>query len=467
MPGDPNNQTRLSAQTSSALRAAGQPNAYIPAKTVLQTNHLTSNWFRSSLFNCTPKTAATLPTSPHSRYTEFVPAISFTDARATVLREIRATAPPPAVESVDLAASANRILAEDILADRDYPPFHRSTRDGFAVRAADIPGRVRLIGEVRAGQTFSGALQNREAVEIMTGAPIPEGADAVVMVEHCVRHDDGTVSTDQTHQTGDNISPRGSEAHNGSVILPRGTRLDHTAIACLASVGQTSIPVFAKPRVAILPTGDEIVDVASVPSANQIRNSNAWSLAAQVERAGGEPFVLPIAGDTLSHTRHRIRQGTSFDLLLLSGGVSAGKYDVVEPALAELGAEFFFDRVLIQPGQPVVFGKARYKFFFGLPGNPVSTTVTFELFARAAIAILSGATDTDLPFALARLTQPFHHRPGMTRFFPAAVRGAEVTPVAWKGSGDIPALCRANAFLVADPDRADYAAGDMISILFK
>ncbi len=376
----------------------------------------------------------------------------------------------PAVESVDLVSCAGRILAEDIRADRDYPPFDRSMRDGFAVRSRDLPGRLRLIGEVRAGQTFSGAIQPGETIEIMTGAPVPAGADAVVMVEHCVRHADGTISTDQSAPSGDNISPRGCEAAANSVILSRGTRLDYTAIACLASVGRSTVPVFAKPQIAILSTGDEIIDVADTPSNSQIRNSNAWSLAAQVERAGGIPVVLPIARDTTEHTRHLIKQGLAVDLLLLSGGVSAGKYDIVEPVLAELGATFFFDRVLIQPGQPVVFGKAREKFFFGLPGNPASTMVTFEIFARTAIALLSGEapeTAASLPFAFGHLTQPFHHRAGMTRFLPAEVRDAKVTPVAWKGSGDIPALCRANAYLVADPEKPDYAAGDPISFLFK
>jgi molybdopterin molybdotransferase len=181
-------------------------------------------------------------------------------------------------------------------------------------------------------------------------------------------------------------------------------------------------------------------------------------------------MVLPIARDAQEHTRHLIKQGLEADLLLLSGGVSAGKYDIVEPVLAELGATFFFNRVLIQPGQPLVFGKVRNRFFFGLPGNPASTMVTFEIFARAAIALLSGANPESaafMPFALCRLTQPFSHRPGMTRFLPADVRDAEVTPVAWQGSGDIPALCRSNAYLVADPEKPDYATGDLISILFK
>jgi molybdopterin molybdotransferase len=400
-------------------------------------------------------------------YTKTVPALSFTEARAVVLSEIRAAMPAPGIETLDLAACNNRILAEDIAADRDYPPFHRATRDGFAVRAADLPGKLKLIGEVRAGHAFDGTLHAHQAVEIMTGAPVPKGADAVVMVEHCTSNENGSVSTDRKPEPGENIAPRGCEAAASSTILKRGARLDYTAIACLASVGRASLQVFKKPEVAILCTGDEIVNLHDKPTDTQIRNSNAWSLTAQVNRAGGVANILPIARDTIDHTRHLIRQALASDLVLLSGGVSAGKYDVVEPTLEELGAEFYFDRVLIQPGQPLVFGKAQEKFFFGLPGNPASTMVTFELFARTAIALLSGATDTELPFAYGRLTEPFRHRAGLTRFLPANVRGAEVTPVSSSGSGDIPALCRSNAFLVADPETPDYATGDLIRILFK
>jgi molybdopterin molybdotransferase len=177
--------------------------------------------------------------------------------------------------------------------------------------------------------------------------------------------------------------------------------------------------------------------------------------------------MLPVAKDSKEATAHLIRQGLGADLLLLSGGVSAGTYDFVEAALEECGARFFFDRVLIQPGQPLVFGEARGKFFFGLPGNPASTMVTFELFGRAALDLLGGMNDAPLPLTLARLTRPFRHKSGMTRFLPAEVSCAEVTPVAWQGSGDVPSICRANAFLVADANQPEYAAGDLIPVLLK
>jgi molybdopterin molybdotransferase len=400
------------------------------------------------------------------------------------------------VEEVALEESLGRILAADAAADRDYPEFNRSVRDGFAVRAADIPGRLRVIGEVRAGQRFEAVLKAGEAVEIMTGAPVPEGADAVVMIEHCTRLEDGGVETRQTGQPGMNIAHAACEARAESVVIPRGSRTDHAAIGWLATIGKSRVPVYARPRVAILATGDEIVAIDEKPARHQIRNSNSYSLAAQVRRAGGEPVILPVARDELEATADLIARGLETDLLLLSGGVSAGKYDFVEAALADCGAEFYFDRVLIQPGQPVVFGKARGKFFFGLPGNPASTMVTFELFGRGALELLGGASDAPLPLTLARLTRPFRHKPGLTRFLPATVNFstahngpsdcgpgssqtahngpsacalscAEVTPVDWQGSGDIPSLVRANAFLVADPNQAEYAAGDLLPVLMK
>ena len=399
-------------------------------------------------------------------------ALSFPEARATVIREVLASRKPPEVEDILIEDSPGRILAEAIPADRDYPPFNRAMRDGFAVRAADIPGRLRVIGEVRAGERFRSGLQRGEAIEIMTGAPVPDGADAVVMIEHTTRHDDGTVETDHSLASGSNIARVAGEAREGTPVLRAGDRIDHASVAWLATTGHSFVSVFARPRVAILATGDEIVAVSATPASHQIRNSNSYSLAGQVRRAGGAPLILPVAPDEKSATAHLIGQGLESDMLLLSGGVSAGTYDFVEAALAEFGAEFYFDRVLIQPGQPLVFGRAQGKFFFGLPGNPASTMVTFELFGRAALELLCGANEAPLAITLARLSRPFHHKPGLTRFLPAQLctdktSCAEITPVDWQGSGDIPSLCRANAFLVADAGQADYAAGDLIPVLLK
>jgi len=399
---------------------------------------------------------------------EVVPPLTFAQAREKVVATVRAARLALATEEAGLEAAAGRVLAEDIAADRDVPAVARSVRDGYAVRAADLPGELEVIGEVRAGVRFAGAVGPGHAVEIMTGAPVPAGADAVVMIEHTVR-ENGRVRIGLSAEPGQFINPQASEAAADQVVLHAGKRLDYSDAAMLAAFGRTNVKVYRRPVVAIVATGDEIVEVHQVPKEFQIRNSNVYSLAAQVARAGGTPQILPVARDNPSHTLEIIERGLTADLLLLSGGVSAGKYDIVEPVLAGLGAEFFFDRVLIQPGQPLVFGRARERFFFGLPGNPSSTMVTFEIFARAALELLSGQEEISLHMPLARLTREFRHRMGITRFLPARLSadGAEVTPVRWSGSGDIPALTRANAFLVTDPSRAEYPCGELIRVLLK
>jgi len=371
-------------------------------------------------------------------------------------------------QDVSLEESAWRVLAEDVPADRDYPPLSRSLRDGFAVRSAELPGSFVLAGEVRAGGIFRGEVAPGEAVEIMTGAPVPEGADQVVMLEHVTRSD-SRISTDRASNPGEWINPGGAEAKAGDVLIPAGRRLDYACVAMLASVGRVRVRVWRQPRVAIVATGDEIVPVEASPQPWEIRNSNVHSLAVQVSRAGGLSEILPVAKDEYGPTRELMERGLRSDLLLISGGVSVGKHDIVEKVLADLGAEFFFDATLIQPGRPTVFGRARDTFFFGLPGNPVSTMVTFEVFARAALELLAGRNDLELPFHPARLTTVFRHKTGLTRFLPALLSpdGGEITPIPWQGSSDVPAVARANAFLVADPDRAEWEAGEWMPVLRK
>jgi molybdopterin molybdotransferase len=385
-----------------------------------------------------------------------------------VLDRVRSLRVTPPYEQVELDAACGRVLAENVFADRDFPALPRSVRDGFAVRSADLPGTLEIIGEVRAGEKFDREVGQNQAVEIMTGAPVPGGADAVIMVEHVTR-EGPRVYYDRSAEPGQFINPQGCEASAGDAVLPPGKRLDYSDVAFLAAAGLEQVEVYTQPKVAVLATGDEIVPVGNAPADFQIRNSNAYSLAAQVKRTGGIPEVLAVARDDYDETYGLVDRGLESDLLLLSGGVSAGKYDIVERVLADFGAEFFFDRVLIQPGQPLVFGRAREKFFFGLPGNPASTMVTFELFARAALELLAGPSETELLMPFARLMTDFRHKAGLTRFLPAHLHsgGTEVTPVPWRGSGDVPALTRANAYLVADAGRAQYARGDEIRVLLK
>ena len=384
-----------------------------------------------------------------------------------------------ATENVSLLQSTGRVLAEPVLADRDFPPFPRATRDGFAVRAADlksVPTLLKVVGQVKAGSSYPRLLSSGEAVEIMTGAPGPSGSDAVVMVEYTVRRGN-SVEIQRSCNPGENLVPTGSEARAGQEMLPRGTRLNFAHIAVASAVGRASLQVYKKPRVAILSTGDELVELSEKPRAHQIRNSNSYSLAAQVLASGGEPWQLPIAPDDATRTQELIQRGLESDLLLLSGGVSMGKFDLVEQALSELGAEFFFTGAAIQPGRPVVFGQAKTLTkpastpFFGLPGNPVSTMVTFELFAAAVLRARGGQLPVRLTTAMARLSKEIKTKTGLTRFLPAILIGSLYDPVVeivpWQGSGDLQASARANCYVVVPPGRESIAAGEMISVLMR
>ncbi len=394
--------------------------------------------------------------------------LEFSVARNLVIEKVLASGSGLGTELITISGARGRVLAKATISDRDYPPFDRSVRDGFALFSNSLPGTFKVVGEVQAGRVFAGEIGPGEAVEIMTGASVPTGADQVVMVEHA-ELEAGEMRTTRPPLSGEFINKRACEVSAGAEVLAAGSRLNYPSIAMLATIGQHNVLVFKKPRVAILATGDEIVDIYSKPQPHQIRNSNSFSIAAQVERAGGVPHILPVAKDNLELTRKLIEHGLEYDMLLLSGGVSAGKYDFVEPVLAELGAEFFFDGVLIQPGKPLVFGKVRDKFFFGLPGNPASTMVTFEMFARPAIEILGGQTDAFLPLVEAKLTIPFQHKTGLTRFLPAKLSngGGNITPIAWQGSGDVASLSKANCFLVADANRPSWKAGDSIQVLLQ
>ncbi len=394
--------------------------------------------------------------------------VTFEQARDCVISKVSEARLTPASDETRLFEAAGRVLAEDVAADRDYPPLSRSVRDGFAVRAADLPGEFLIVGEVRAGGIFTGDVGPGQAVEIMTGAPMPQSADCVVMVEQCIVTGD-KVTTNTVLEKGANVNPRAAEATAGETLLETGKRLGFADIALLATVGRHHVRVYRQPQVAIIATGDEIVDVADTPLEYQVRNSNSESIAVQVARAGAIPVVLPVARDNYDSTRQVIEHGLEYDMLLLSGGVSAGKFDIVERVLSEMGAEFYFDRVLIQPGQPLVFGRAKGKFIFGLPGNPGSTMVTFELFARAAVELLSGQREVRLPLLWSKLACDFRARSGLRRFLPASLSsdGGTVKPLGWAGSGDVTALSRANAFLVTDPDRESWTVGEMIRVLPK
>lgn len=399
--------------------------------------------------------------------------LSFEDARHAVEQHC-AMISAGKIESVELQHAVGRVLAEPLKADRDFPPFPRATRDGYALRAEDVNSddvQLRVIGEIRAGSTeLNYVVNSGETVRIMTGAPVPPGADAVVMVEYTEEFGN-SVAVRRGVTAGENVVPTGSEAKSGDMLIGPGVRLDEAGIAVAASIGAARLNVYGRPRIAVLATGDEIVDVAAVPTENQIRNSNSHSLAAQIKMAGADPVLLPIAPDEPRRLRELIEEGLRADLLLMAGGVSMGKYDLVEQVLMDLGAEFIFTGAKIQPGKPIVFGKIREKYFFGLPGNPVSTMVTFELFARPMIEALCGKRTCKLIFSQARLRSDIRVKTGLKRFLPAVLSGefehVEVELAAWQGSGDIAATARANCFIVIPPDRERLGAGEWVAVLRK
>ena len=401
--------------------------------------------------------------------------LTFEEARH-VVEGHAAQVQPQIKEKVELLASIGRILAEPIAADRDFPPFRRAMRDGYALRAADLtnlPVTLEVIGEIKAGaapEALPREVAAGQAAAIMTGAPAPDGADAVVMVEYTSLSGQ-RVTVTRAVASGDNIVAAGSEARKGQVLLHHGTRMDYGAIALAASVGLQSVSVFRRPEVAILSTGDEIVEIGERPGPHQIRNSNSYSLAAQVQDAGGVPKMLGIARDEAVPLRRLIEQGLKHDLLLLTGGVSMGRYDLVEQVLAELGAEFFFTGAQIQPGRPVVFGRVQERYFFGLPGNPISTMVTFELFARPLLEALAGMAARELSFVHARLKSEIKTKTGLRRFLPGLLSGefeqAEVELAGWHGSGDVAAMARSNCYIVIPPDRERIAAGEWVAILMR
>ena len=324
----------------------------------------------------------------------------------------------PPMERIELGRVQGRVLAQAIFTDLDQPPFARSTRDGYACRAEEMATHEPLAaaGASRAGEAPAGPLPPGAAWEIMTGAPVPEGADAVVMLEHVeVAGGQVRLLPPRTVVRGENIVAQGAQARTGDRLLAAGTTITAAQIALAAACGYAALEVFARPRVAILATGDELVPVESAPGPGQIRNSNAPMLAAMVAAAGGEPWVLPTAADSAKALDEALAQAAEADLLLISGGVSAGKFDLVEPALTRAGARFHFTGVRMQPGKPLVFGELprrnragssangpeQARPFFGLPGNPISSVVTFLLFAAPVLTALGGGVSFGPRFALA------------------------------------------------------------------
>jgi molybdopterin molybdotransferase len=396
--------------------------------------------------------------------------LSYADARQLVITQSKARARVCPTVDLPIAQALGRVLAQEVRCDREYPPFNRSTRDGYAVHSSEAKAgaSLRCVGEIKAGDAVFQPLASGTCVQIMTGAAVPPGADAVVMIEFTKRATD-TVTFERTTQAGQNIVDRGSEAQAGDVALQPGLRLGYAELAVAAQVGAITLRCHNKPRVAILSTGDEVVPVSETPRPFHIRNSNTVALTALVQLAGGEPVPLVSALDRVDDLSAKIEQGLHEDILVLSGGVSMGKYDLVESVLKGMGAEFFFDAVAVRPGKPSVFGRCGETLVFGLPGNPVSAMVTFQLFVIPALDTLSGADARALPQLEAKLGEGLQEKGGLTHFLPARLSWLGTDPqvrvLRWQGSGDISALTRANCFVVVPADRPEIAAGESVSVL--
>lgn len=373
-------------------------------------------------------------------------------------------------EEVTFHACPGRLLREDVVSDLDMPPFPRSAVDGFALRAEELsetPARFDLVGEIPAGSFPDFRVEPGEAAQIMTGAPVPDGANAVQMVEQS-RTEGDQVEILSPVERGQNIAPRGSEVQEGDVVLRAGTRLDAAAVAVAATAGKTRLVVGRRPRASIIATGDELVHPSEVPGPGQIRNSNGFSLKAQCGRTPASTSYLGVAKDDEKSLEELIRRGLEGDLLLLSGGVSMGRFDLVEKVLERLGVRLLFEAVALKPGKPLVFGLANEgTLVFGLPGNPVSTMVTFELFVRPAIGRLEGARRPVRPLVAAVLAHRLTNRGPRRAFLPGWVAAdsegmLHATPIPTRGSGDIVAFSKGNALLVVPEDRDAIPAGERV-----
>jgi len=384
------------------------------------------------------------------------------------------------VETIDLEESIGRVLAEDVFTDMDLPPFDRSQMDGFALRTKDVeeankekPIKLKIIGESVAGKGFDGKIKRSEAVRIMTGARIPDGTDAVqkkeLAREFQNENNESLVEIFAPTKSRQNIIKRGEEIKKGAKVFAKGEIINDQMIAALASFGYAKVKVSKKPRVAILATGSEIVDIRQKPKRDQIRNSNSIMLKVFAENCGAEAEVLPIVKDEIQNLKSEIQNcHSACDVLIISGGVSVGDYDFTKPALRELGAEIFFEKVSLKPGKPTVFAKLGDKLIFGLPGNPVSVAVTFYLFVRFALLTMQGAKNCELNSGFAVLDVPIKGAKERDSFLPVSVETNKkgiltVKTLRWSSSSNFIAFARANALVFVSKNKI-YEAGSIVKI---
>jgi molybdenum cofactor synthesis domain-containing protein len=382
-----------------------------------------------------------------------------------------------AQEDVYLAEAVGRVLRRDAVSDLDLPPFDRARMDGYAVRSADTrgaapdhPAKLREIGEASAGAGFDGSVGAGEAVRIMTGAPVPDGADAVQKIEVIRVLNDGWIEVEESVKPGQFVAARGIEARAGDLVIKTGERITPAVAAVLAGFGYTRVTVSRRPLVVLLSTGTELVGVEEKPGPAQIRNSNTYSLAGYAREAGAQIVSAGIVPDDFSRTRKAISDALGIaDVVMLSGGVSMGDYDLVKPALRDLGAEIWVEKVAMHPGKPTVFAKVGEKVIFGLPGNPVSVAVSFHLFARPALLKMQGASEIHLSRIRAYAARAVKGAPPRRSHQPARLLirhgRAEADPLKWSGSSDLVAFMRANALIVVPEDRQGLDEGELVEVI--
>ncbi|MGE3314174.1 MAG: gephyrin-like molybdotransferase Glp [Planctomycetaceae bacterium] len=403
--------------------------------------------------------------------------LSVSEALALIAREVVPREPA----TVNLADALGLVLSEEIRSDVDSPPFDKALMDGYAVRAADVAdgnAELRVIEEISAGSVPRKSIAAGEAARIMTGAPVPDGADAVVRIEDSSF--DAATSTVQLKTRpvvpGLSILRRGSTKKAGEIVLPRGRLLRPQELGALAEVGAHRISARSAPRIGVLATGNELVPISALPGPGQIRNSNETMLCAQVCRAGGIPVPLGVARDDATHLAERIAAGLECDVLILSGGVSAGKFDLVPSQLAAAGVRQVFHQVNVKPGKPVWFGVLDqaaagqgHRYVFGLPGNPVSSLVCFELFVRTAVRLLMGQNPAEPQPIRARLTKAHIARGDRPTYNPARLEwtesGPTVTPLPWHGSSDLQATIDANAMALFDAGDREWKTGEQVNAI--
>jgi molybdopterin molybdotransferase len=403
--------------------------------------------------------------------------IEVSEAVAVIARESR----PLEVQSLPLAETLGLVLAEDVRSDWDSPPFDKSVVDGFAVRCEDVRSPLPVLEVVSAGQVPSRALDQPATIQIMTGAPLPAGAEAVVPIELTKSRtgSNGTILIEfppdvATWKVGTNIVRRGASTRKGDLVVAAGSQLRPQELGALAELGRVQLNVRRRPQVAVLATGDELVPIEQVPGPGQIRNSNETMLCAQIQRAGATPVPLGIARDERVHLRERIQAGLQADVFVLSGGVSMGDRDFVPSELAAAGVRQIVHKVNLKPGKPLWFGifdkgNRERTLVFGLPGNPVSSFVCFELFVRTALRKMMGVEPAEPNPVQARLTQPHTTKGERPTYQPSRLEwindGPVVTAVPWVGSSDLRAIVSANAMAIFPVGNQTYAAGTRIDVI--